>query len=81
MDYYNILSKDNQLISIIGKYNDTDEYLLFIYYTCCMLGGYESIDHLIHLLVKNIRNVIYIDITLYYPYAHILFLLLIEYQN
>jgi hypothetical protein len=68
MDYYNILSKNNQLISIIEKYNDTDEYLLFIYYTCCMLGGYESIDHLIHILVKNIRNVIYIDITLYYPY-------------
>ena len=68
-NYYNILSKDNQLITIIKKYNDTDEYLLFIYYTCCMLGGYDSIDYLLHLVVYNLNKVINIDLSLYYPYV------------
>ena len=67
-NYYNILSKDNQLISIIKNYNNTPEYLLFIYYTCCMLGGYNSIDYLIHLLVYNLNEIINIDLSLYFPY-------------
>ncbi len=67
-NYYKILSKDNQLITIIKKYNDTTEYLLFIYYTCCMLGGYNSIDYLIHLIVYNLNKVSNIDLSLYFPY-------------
>ena len=68
INYNPLLTINNQLISIVEKYNNNNEYLTFIYYTCCMLGGYESIDYLIHLLVFNIRKITYIDITLYYPY-------------
>lgn len=67
-NYYNILSIDNQLITIIEQYNDTQEYLLFIYYTCCMLGGFNSIDYLIHLIVYHLHQVIKIDLSLYFPY-------------
>jgi hypothetical protein len=72
MNYYDILNKDNQLVDIlidiksINK-KEIKEYLLFIYFTCCILGGYESIDYLIHLLVTNIINIIEVDLTLYYP--------------
>jgi hypothetical protein len=66
MTNYKDLLKNNQLIDII-KNDNSDEYLLFIYYTCCILGGYESIDYLIHLLVSNIIKCIKVDLSLYYP--------------
>ena len=47
INYNPLLTINNQLISIVEKYNNNNEYLTFIYYTCCMLGGYESIDYLI----------------------------------
>jgi hypothetical protein len=66
-NYKNILHKNNQLINIININNNSEEYLLFIYYTCCILGGYESIDYLLHLLVFNIIKCIEVDLELYYP--------------
>ena len=66
-NYKEILYKNNQLIDIIDSNNNSEEYLLFIYYTCCILGGYESIDYLIHLLVFNIIKCIEVDLELYYP--------------
>jgi hypothetical protein len=66
-DYYKILSKNNQLIDLLDSYDKTDNYLLFIYLTCCIFGGYESIDHLIHLLVSNLIKCIKVDLSLYYP--------------
>jgi len=66
-NYKEVLRKNNQLINIIDSNNNSDEYLLFIYYTCCILGGYESIDYLIHLLVSNIIKCIEVDLELYYP--------------
>ena len=66
MTNYKDLLKNNQLINIL-KNDNSDEYLLFIYYTCCILGGYESIDYLIHLLVSNIIKCIKVDLSLYYP--------------
>lgn len=69
MTNYKELLKNNknQLINIIDCNNNSEEYLLFIYYTCCILGGYDSIDYLIHLLVFNIIKCINIDLNLYYP--------------
>jgi hypothetical protein len=66
MTSYNIKIND-QLIDIINENNINENYLLFIYYTCCILGGYESIDYLIHLLVYNIIKYIKVDLRLYYP--------------
>ena len=67
INYYDVLVKDNQLINILNNYDNSNDYLLFIYFTCCILNGYESIDYLIHLLVSNIINFIDVDLTLYYP--------------
>ncbi len=66
-NYKKVLYKNNQLINIIDSNNNSEEYLLFIYYTCCILGGYDSIDYLIHLLVFNIIKCINVDLELYYP--------------
>ena len=69
MDYYNILKKtNNQIIDIINYININKNDLEFLYYTCCLLGGYESIDNIIHQLVLSISNVIEIDLSLYYPF-------------
>ena len=64
MNYYKILNDEKTLINLIDYYNNIinnniiliNEYLLFIYYTCCMMGGYESIDYIIHVIVYYISS-------------------------
>jgi len=70
INYNKIITQNNQIINILENYNNTDDYLLFIFFTCCMVGGYESYDYIVHLLVYNISNSISsskLDLSLYYP--------------
>ncbi len=60
---------DYQLISLLEVDDDlNNQKLEIIFYVCCILGGYDSIDYLIHLLVFNITDYINIDLTLYHPF-------------
>ena len=54
-----------QLIDLLDEKKIDDNYLKKIYYFCCIIGGYESIDYMMHLLVYNISKSISIDLSLY----------------
>lgn len=55
-----------QLIDLLDEKKINDNYLKKIYYFCCIIGGYESIDYMMHLLVYNISKSIMIDLSFYY---------------
>jgi hypothetical protein len=61
------MTENNKLFNLIESYNNTNEQLEIIYFTCCILGGYESIDYLLHNIVHNISITMNVDLSLYYP--------------
>ena len=60
------------LIDVIKKYNHKKKYgpkkQQKVFYFCCMVGGYESYDKLVHLLVNTLRHSIKVNLCLYYPF-------------
>lgn len=56
------------LIDILDINKIDDKNLLRIYYYCCVVGGYESDDKLVHLLVEKISKSIFVNLSLYYPF-------------
>jgi hypothetical protein len=60
------------LIDLIKNYNHKKKYSSGkqkkVFYFCCMVGGYESYDKLVHLLVNKLRYSIKVNLSLYYPF-------------
>ena len=60
----------NNIIDILDDFKFKKSNLEKLYYVCCMNGGYESYDPIIHIISKKLLSIKKIDLDLIYYYKY-----------